>query len=53
MNRWRSSGIANSSHQTATVTNEARIACSGPANPNNGGFEYIATLMTSSTPPPR
>ena len=34
----RSSGTANSSHHTATVRNEARIAASGLARPNSAGF---------------
>ena len=47
------SGTENTSHHTATLTNDRRTASAGPDRPKKPGARVIATLTANSTPPPK
>jgi hypothetical protein len=48
----RNSGIENTSHQTATLTNESLIAATALGSPNDAGIRIHSRLTTSRMPPP-
>ena len=49
---YRNSGMENTSHHAATITNERRTASAAPDSPNVAGERVIATLTAKSNPPP-
>jgi hypothetical protein len=42
-----------STHQTATLANDAFVAAAASANPNHSGWRIHARFRSSRVPPPR
>ena len=48
----RNNGIEKTTHQTATLASDSRVAVPASGMPNHSGFWIIIRLMASSMPPP-